>query len=301
MAAPKPASASAGSQSAAPSLKVRRGRARKFVCQIAAGLGALCWLAAGVAAWLARHPESASGLQNSFSANGSVDPSSRFWLLCGLLLILGLTNFSLLFIVRGPRREWERIMDLSLAQRGTFNRLLLGSLGVVLTQLSLPLLLGHMLDEVVNVRRDLLLFAAFLGLILLMLVLRGLSAWLRSISGQSLAYRVAANLRLRLFGHLQGLSFAYFDRARQGELMSRVTNDVQSLQDFILNGTEDFFVAPLMVIGGVACVFFLNWQLALVILVSAGLLGVLLRLTFQPPARSQPGGAARAGRPDRTR
>jgi ABC-type multidrug transport system fused ATPase/permease subunit len=51
------------------------------------------------------------------------------------------------------------------------------------------------------------------------------------------------------------------------------------VQFFLLNSSEDFFVAPMKVLGAVACVFYLDWQLALVIIVTMPLVGLLLRLS----------------------
>ncbi|MDQ3024423.1 MAG: ABC transporter ATP-binding protein/permease, partial [bacterium] len=121
----------------------------------------------------------------------------------------------------------------------------------------------------------------FFALLIFLLLVRGTASYLRTFHGQALAYRTATALRNRLFGHLQGLSFGFFDRSRQGELMSRLTNDVTLLQDFIRNGSEDFIIAPLSVLAGLAGVFYLNWQLALVIVAVAAVTGFLMQLTFK--------------------
>jgi subfamily B ATP-binding cassette protein MsbA len=76
--------------------------------------------------------------------------------------------------------------------------------------------------------------------------------------------RVVADLRERLYNHLQTLSLSFFDRTPTGVLMARITNDVNSIQgavsDAVTGMIKDFFTA----IGLVAVVFYRDWLLALV-------------------------------------
>lgn len=196
-----------------------------------------------------------------------------------IFYLTGLLSISALTILRGPRREWERVMELILLQRRTFTLMLLGSAIFVLAELSLPPMVKYLIDVVVNVLRDQRLLAWTLLFIVGILVLRAVGGRIRTYHAQALAFRIATDLRGKLYAHLQRLSYSFFDRSRQGELMSKVTNDVVTLQGFLYNSSEDFFVAPLKVIGGVACVFYLNWQMALVILVTSLITALLLRFT----------------------
>ncbi len=189
----------------------------------------------------------------------------------------GLISLSALLILRGPRREWERVLELILTQGATFKLMLLGSAIFVLAELSLPPVVKYLIDVVVNVLRDTRLLTWMLLAIVGILVLRAVGGRIRTYHAQALAFRIATDLRGKLYEHLQRLSYSFFDRSRQGELMSKVTNDVVTLQGFLYNSSEDFFVAPLKVLGGVACVFYLNWQMALVILVTSLLTALLLR------------------------
>jgi ABC-type multidrug transport system fused ATPase/permease subunit len=200
----------------------------------------------------------------------------RLALIFGVSCITGASGLALL---RGPRREWERVAELILAQRPSFQYMLLGSALLVMAELSLPPVVRYLLDDVVNVRHDARALLLVLLLVVGLLLLRALGGYTRTYYGQALAFRTATDLRGRLYAHLQRLSYSFFDRARQGELMSKVTNDVITLQNFIFHSSEDFFVAPLKVLGGVACVFYINWRLALVILITSLATALLLRLS----------------------
>ncbi len=254
--------------------QTRRSRARRFVALVALSVAFLLLLGGVASFLLASQPE----LITRFTPE-QPDPW-RLRLLGGILGLGSLASLALLLTLRGPRREWERIFDLVLAQGGTFKRMLLASLILVLAQLSLPALVAHMVT-VVNVDRSTTRLWLVLGLLVLILLIRGAAGYFRAVAAQGLAYRLATDLRGRIYAHLQTLSFGFFDRARQGELMSRITSDVTTLQNFVLNGTEDFFVAPLMVIGGLACVFYQNWQLAAIVVGVGALTGVVMQSTFR--------------------
>jgi subfamily B ATP-binding cassette protein MsbA len=234
----------------------------------------VCWVLA-LAAWFIR-PVLARWIEDPHQLSqtqGGLAAAAIFVALGGTLILL------LLLALAGPRREWERVMGLILSQRRHFRNMLLGSAVLVVSELSLPMAILYLLNVVVNERRDPVLLSWSMGALALLLLIRAGAGYFRMYNAQALSYRISANLRESLYGHLQRLSYSFFDRARQGDLLSNATNDVEKLQFFLLNSSEDFFVAPLKVFGAVACVFYLNWQLALVILLTMPLIGLLLRFS----------------------
>lgn len=78
--------------------------------------------------------------------------------------------------------------------------------------------------------------------------------------------RVMYDLRMELFRHLQRLSLRYFDRNPVGRLMTRVTNDVETLNELFSSGVVSVFGDLFTVIFIVAAMFMLDWRLALVTL-----------------------------------
>ncbi|MCB1221155.1 ABC transporter ATP-binding protein [bacterium] len=188
---------------------------------------------------------------------------------CGLLLLLP--------VLGGERREWERIMPLIFEQRGHFSKMLMGSAIFVVTEMSLPAFIGYMVNDIVNTQRSMPGLYIAIGVLLAVLVLRAVGGYFRQNHAQALAYSISADLRQKLYSHLQKMNFSYFDKARQGDLMSTLTNDVEKLQFFLLNSSEDFFVAPLKVYIGIACVIFLNWKLAVVIILTMPLISIMLK------------------------
>ncbi|MCJ7672508.1 MAG: ABC transporter ATP-binding protein/permease [Acidimicrobiia bacterium] len=80
------------------------------------------------------------------------------------------------------------------------------------------------------------------------------------------------DLRTRVFRHIMGLSMGFFDRTRTGVLVSRMTADVEALQDLISQGLAVFVVSGVLVIGTLIAMFLLSWQLGLVVLLMSPIL-----------------------------
>jgi ABC-type multidrug transport system fused ATPase/permease subunit len=75
--------------------------------------------------------------------------------------------------------------------------------------------------------------------------------------------RVLADLRNKLFGHLQRLSLGFYERNRAGVLISRLTNDVEALDQLVTDGVTSLFQNTLILVGTAAILFALDWKLAL--------------------------------------
>ena len=76
-----------------------------------------------------------------------------------------------------------------------------------------------------------------------------------------------ADLRGRLFDHLQRLSLGFYERNRAGVIISRLTNDVEALDQLVTDGVTTLVQNTLLLVGTAVVLFFLNWRLALAALV----------------------------------
>ncbi|QIN84843.1 ATP-binding cassette domain-containing protein [Rubrobacter tropicus] len=76
--------------------------------------------------------------------------------------------------------------------------------------------------------------------------------------------RFIVSLRTEFFAHLHKLSLAFFDRERLGDVMSRVTDDVEEIEDLMLSGMASAISYVFQLLFFTAALFYLNWQLALV-------------------------------------
>jgi len=90
------------------------------------------------------------------------------------------------------------------------------------------------------------------------------ASYLDSYFSESVAQRVAHDLRLRTYHHLQRLSLAYYDHHQVSASLSTLTTDIGTIQDFASSGTLSILIDLLSVIGMLALMFWLDWHLALV-------------------------------------
>jgi ATP-binding cassette subfamily B protein len=75
--------------------------------------------------------------------------------------------------------------------------------------------------------------------------------------------RVLQDLRIQLFTHLQSLSIGFFSRRQAGVIISRLTNDVQALDQLVSDGIVTLFGSSLTLVGTAVILLVLDWQLAL--------------------------------------
>jgi ABC-type multidrug transport system fused ATPase/permease subunit len=82
---------------------------------------------------------------------------------------------------------------------------------------------------------------------------------------ESVGQRVANDLRLRAYHHLQRLSLAYYDTHQVGTILSTLTTDIGTIQTFSSSGTLSILIDIFTVIGMLGVMFWLNWQFALAV------------------------------------
>jgi ATP-binding cassette subfamily B protein len=90
--------------------------------------------------------------------------------------------------------------------------------------------------------------------------------------------RILADLRNKLFRHLQRLSLGYYERNRAGVVISRLTNDVEALDQLVTDGVTSLFQNTLMLVGTAVILFVLDWRLALVALAVFPLMAIATSL-----------------------
>jgi ABC-type multidrug transport system fused ATPase/permease subunit len=86
--------------------------------------------------------------------------------------------------------------------------------------------------------------------------------------------RILADLRNKLFGHLQNLSLGFYERNRAGVIISRLTNDVEALDQLVTDGVTSLVQNTLTLVGTAILLFVLDWRLALATLAVVPFMGV---------------------------
>ncbi|MBE3560783.1 MAG: ABC transporter ATP-binding protein [Ktedonobacteraceae bacterium] len=179
--------------------------------------------------------------------------------------------------------SWRANLRIYLRILGLLKPHWLATLGTVLSvllatgfALVVPWLIAWVVD--VGVRsghlEDLLLAA---GAVLLASALRGFFAYGQGYLSQALSNIIAYDLRKQMYDHLQRLSFSFHDESETGQIMSRMTADIEAVRNFIPLGLVRGLVA-VATFGSVSVILFLlDWPLALITLVSVPLLLFLSR------------------------
>src|SRR2546421_5043641 len=134
-----------------------------------------------------------------------------------------------------------------------------------------PELTRFIIDEVIGNHRTELLgitIAALIGAF----VLRDLFNSIRIRINNTFEQNVIYDMRCDVYGKLQRLPVGYFDQRASGDLMTRVIEDVNSVERILIDGTEQGTVALLSIVGVLAFLFYMNAKLALVALIPIPLL-----------------------------
>ena len=96
-------------------------------------------------------------------------------------------------------------------------------------------------------------------------VLRSFLQFIVAYYGHTFGIRVEADIRRDLFRHMQEMSFDFYDQNRTGALMSRLTSDLFELTELAHHGPEDLLTSVLTIIGALAVMGSIRWELALVV------------------------------------
>ncbi len=129
-----------------------------------------------------------------------------------------------------------------------------------------PMILRSVLDDGISARAWAPILSGTLLLVGLAIV-RGLFGFTQSYWSEKVSQSFAFDLRNNLFEKIQTLSFAYHDRTQAGQLMTRLTSDVEQVRSFVASALLQFISALMLLVGSLYALFSMNWQLALVALV----------------------------------
>ena len=139
--------------------------------------------------------------------------------------------------------------------------------------LALPLLAKFVIDEGIDEadpRKLGTIVGLFVGAAVLVWIATAGHTYYTSWVGE----RVLADLRSRLFRHLQSLSLGYFERRRTGATISRLTNDVDALDQLVTDGVASLVQNSIVLVGSAAILMVLDWRLALATLAVFPLMAV---------------------------
>ncbi len=165
----------------------------------------------------------------------------------------------------GGMDQFRRLLAFVRPHRG---RLIIALIAIItgsLLNLAGPYTLQFLIDAVFR-QND----ASLLNRITLILIgifaVQGVFYFVRAYQLQFIGERVMADLRLRLFEHLQGLSLSFFNERRTGELVSRLTNDVSTVRSLVTSDISTSISQVLTFFGALILIILTDWRLTLFML-----------------------------------
>jgi ATP-binding cassette, subfamily B, multidrug efflux pump len=147
-----------------------------------------------------------------------------------------------------------------------------------------PYLLGVAIDAYIT-RGDLPGLAWLCMLLLGIHTLNSLLIWLQSYVMAGAAQRTVRDIRNDLFGKLQALPLRFFDQRAHGDLMSRLTNDAENVNQVLADGVVPVVSGVLSMIGVAAVMLWINPWLAVISLLSISLMTLTLNRWIAPRMR----------------
>lgn len=108
-------------------------------------------------------------------------------------------------------------------------------------------------------------FFIVMGIMVLAYLLKSWLYYIITVVGHKMGVLVESDMRRDVFTHMQSLSFSYYDNNRTGVLMSRITSDLFEITELAHHGPENILICVLTIVGALAVMFAMQWQLALVI------------------------------------
>jgi ABC-type multidrug transport system fused ATPase/permease subunit len=130
------------------------------------------------------------------------------------------------------------------------------------TALAPPFLSKYALDDGIR-RHDLGALWWIVGAFLVAGLLNWAMSYVQTYLTGWVGERILADLRNRLFDHLQRLSLGFFERNRAGVIISRLTNDVEAIDQLVTDGVTSLVQNTLTLVGTAILLFILDWRLAL--------------------------------------
>lgn len=176
----------------------------------------------------------------------------------------GLATFGRLLQYVKPYRKWMIVAVIALLISTGLN-------------LILPLVIQNLVDVVFtseNATIERLNWLA--GGLFLVFAVQAIFSFINRLAIAYAGERAVADIRVAVFSHLQRLSLTFYADHRTGEVVSRITNDVTQLQGAITDNIIALLRQVVLLLGASILLFYLNWQLTLVILIGIPLMSLTI-------------------------
>ncbi|MGI6238386.1 MAG: ABC transporter ATP-binding protein [Christensenellales bacterium] len=144
---------------------------------------------------------------------------------------------------------------------------------VIISRMIAPLVQRSIINNVIP-NRALDRLGPLCALLIALVIVRAAGNYQRGLQLERVSQDVVYDLRTRLYRHMQSLPYQFYDKHRIGEIMSRMTGDIEGVRNLIAGGLVTIFDNLLNFIGALFFLSFLSWELMLSLLIFAPILAV---------------------------
>jgi ABC-type multidrug transport system fused ATPase/permease subunit len=174
---------------------------------------------------------------------------------------------------RSTRRRLSTLARFALRYKLRTALSVVSLLAATATALAPPFLSKYAVDDGIR-RHDLTKLWWIVGAFLLAGLLNWGMSYVQTYLTGWVGERILADLRNDLFNHLQRLSLGFYERNRAGVLISRLTNDVEAIDQLVTDGVTSLVQNTLTLVGTAILLFILDWRLALATLAVIPLMSI---------------------------
>ncbi len=144
---------------------------------------------------------------------------------------------------------------------------------VILTRLAGPWLTQSVVNDVITAGKTALL-PSLCAAILLLALARSVSNYARGLILERASQDVVYDMRTGLYAHLEEMPYQFYDKNRVGEIMSRMTGDIDGIRNLIAGGILTVFDNALCFIGSLVFMCFMSWQITLLLMLTTPLIAL---------------------------
>ncbi len=166
----------------------------------------------------------------------------------------------------------KRIASMMRPYRKTMVMVFALQLIVILTRLIVPIITETIVNDVITAG-NLTILPPLCAALLSLVVLRGACTYVRSVSNERVAQNLAFDIRTGLYRHLEELPYEFYDKHRIGEIMSRMTGDLEGVRNMIAGGLITAFDNALMFFGALIFMGAMSIEMLLLLILFLPVIG----------------------------
>ena len=168
----------------------------------------------------------------------------------------------------------KRLLGLMKPYRLHIAAAMLLQLAVIASRMIAPLIQKAIVNDVIPNPTELSRLTPLCIGLMALVIMRAGCTYVRGLTLERVSQNVVYDLRTGLYRHMQELPYQFYDKHRIGEIMSRMTGDIEGIRNLIAGGLVSVFDNLLNFVGALIFLSFLSWELMLSLLIFAPVIAV---------------------------